>query len=713
MREIELLERYAAHELLTELRIWEAMRSRLRAPAYVAPEQPAKTLVLLDGIPGAGKSTALSWLKPAVGAEWRSMARFAAAAQVSRDERMQHELATGTPHVVDEKFLAALDECPAPWVLLEKFPRSVVEAVALLEHVAQRGWRFEVLHLFLPGDCVATSVQRQLDRGPRHDVMPTPESARHRALAHLARAPSCRESLRSAGVPIHAIDTSQPREQVAATIRRALGLDFASLDFHRGPLEVLERVSNSLGIEAWVAGGHVYRAFWNGRFGPPQRPTDVDVAVERDDDAAPLLRALEAADPSERWSVLSPVTLLRQRWGLETKSVHEAKALATWVHRTGLVRWKDGAPELSLPEGTEAALRSGVVALNGRFLERLTTEQRAEVLRRDGHRAPSALKRYPGLRPGPGVEVAHVCAVVKPSWALMKREVRRVLATEPPPKVSHARRGLDRAELALAREIVAFHQTADLTPTSPLPAGERVRVRGVTAGTFADLAADADDATLARWVHAQLWRHHEVARDEWLQSVFDFSLFGPRLSRGVREQSAMHQGWPLELHLAQAVMQLDTSVASSSDERLALRLAVLFHDVGKLAGRKPRRHAHISSALFGQHVPPWFPATLVPLTQWLIETHDLFGVFGRGLTEKPGVAVADFAVDLDAPSSYPHALDAQAVRTALRASGLPLERAAALHKAVWKADVGSVAALRWLLPVADLIERLVHVRPHR
>jgi hypothetical protein len=67
--------------------------------------------------------------------------------------------------------------------------------------------------------------------------------------------------------------------------------------------------------------------------------------------------------------------------------------------------------------------------------------------------------------------------------------------------------------------------------------------------------------------------------------------------------------------------------------------------------------------------------------------------------------VDEDALDLDAPSAYPHALDVQAVRGALRESGLPLAEAAALHKRM--ADVGSIAALRSLLPVAELVEQLV------
>lgn len=715
MGEIELLQQYGDSNLVRELHTWEAMRARLTIPKYVAPEQPSRTLILLDGIPGAGKSTTLSWLKPAVDAEWMSMARFAGAAGVSRDERMAHELSTATPHRVDSEFIAAInsadasagaiDEKTSHWLALEKFPRSVVEAIAMLDACRLRGWRFEVLHLFLPGDCVKTSVERQLARGVRHGIMPTTESATHRALAHLARAKSCRESLRAAGVPIHSIDTSQSPETVERLVRRALRLDFGSLDFRREPLEVLERVSTKLGIEAWVAGGHLYRAFWNGMFGPAQRPHDVDVAVTAASEEAPLLEALRREAPEHDWSVLSAVAKVKRELGFEVADVREAKTYATFLHRAGLVRWSRGEPELFLPEGVEASLRSGVVRLNVKLLERLTETQRRELIARQAHRVPSVLLDYPGLRVGPGLDWKHEPRAIRRSWRHLKKNVNEVV----PVRVGHNRRRLVREEVELAQQILHFHQTTEPSPEAPPnPRGEKLE------GTFEHLAASANDADFARWISAQTRRHHEVKPDDFLHSVLSGSLFGSTLANGPREQSAMHQGWSLERHLAQALMQLNTSVARDNSQlRRAMRLAVLFHDTGKLAGKKPRRHATISAALFGTHRPDWFPDELVPLTQWMISTHDLFGVFGRGLTEKQGHPVADYALDLTAPSSYAFALDSQAVRRALRESGLALEHATAINKAIWCADVGSIASLRWLLPTAELVERLVLISTSR
>src|SRR6185312_7356629 len=139
--------------------------------------------------------------------------------------------------------------------------------------------------------------------------------------------------------------------------------------------------------------------------------------------------------------------------------------------------------------------------------------------------------------------------------------------------------------------------------------------------------------------------------DPFVRALLDFTLFEPALSSAPRTQSAMHQGWTLERHLAASALELDTAraieLANGTLEprhlRLAMRMAMLFHDTGKLAGpRAPRRHPSISARLFEMHRPPWFPEQLVALTQWMIESHDLFGALGRGLTEKLGHPVADY-----------------------------------------------------------------------
>ncbi len=717
-----LLRRYRDESLLTEHARWEAVRAQITARRYEPPEGNARFIITLDGIPGAGKSTTQRWLQPALGAAYFSMARFAEARGVSADTRREHQLQTGKAHPVDAAFIAALAACDRRFIVLEKFPRSVIEAATMLEAAHRHGWRFEVLHLRLPGDCVALSTQRQIDRGPRHGRTPEPGYAQHRALVHLARATSGRETLRAHGVPIHAFDMTRPARENEAAIRQALGLDFAALPWHLPPLQTLERVSRRLGIaEAWVAGGSLYRPFWNGRFGPAQLPTDVDVAVNHEHEVAPLLQALEREAPQERWSLLCPSTRLRERYGLETNNAVEAKRHATFMHRAGLVRLHQGAIELQLPDGVEACLRGGVMALNAVLLDALNPAQRAQVLRRETHHLPRALSDYPGLTVAPETSKLlvgsehwreHTPRPVGTAFKKLKAAVQQVVRSP------RCRRALTPPELEVASEILEFHQRSELRAEAPpLP------VKRLTApGCFEALTRTADDAAFAEWFLKQVHHHRPAGgADPWLKSVLDLTLFKGALQTLSREQSALHQGWLLERHLAQSVLQLKTDALMERlsgeherswllDLRMCMRLAMLFHDTGKLLGNRPRRHTQISARLFARFKPSWFPQRLLKLTQWLIRTHDLFGAFCQGLTNKTGHAAADYAVELSMRTSYPGALDSQAAREALLEAGLPLPHAAAITKELWLADVGSISTLRWLLPVAALVERLLLVR---
>lgn len=697
-----LLARYQRADLLEELEALERQRAVTVAPAYEVPAASAKTLIFLDGVPGAGKSTAQRWLQSALGAAYFSLARFAEARGVSADDRRLQQLSTGQPHPVDEAFLEALAASDARFLLIEKFARSVVEAAMALSAARRFGWRLEVLHFQLPGDCVAFSAQRQVARGPRHGRTPEPDYARFRALVHLARATSGRELLRARAVPIHAIDTTRAADENVRDVRRALGLEVEALRWFSPHLETLARVAREVGVDAWLAGGNVYRPFWNNRFGPTQRPTDADVAVEEERAVTPLLEALQRAAPEHAWSVLAPSSRVRERLGLEANSAAEAKTHAVFLHRGGLVRLREGAVELRLAPGTEAALWSGRVALNSALFERLPEARREEVIARDLHHAPRVLKEYPGLQVDAATRAmlegragwVHHAPV--PILARFEQLKARVIAQRPPRRAEpHQRRRPTPVEHPVVAQVLEFQRAQEKSPQAP-----EVPVSRAPESTLEVVAQHGTDAEFSSWVLAQL-RHHRPpgGRDPYLRGLLDFSLFGAPRVAGTRTQSAMHQGWALERHLVHAAAQLDTRGLSSA-ERLAARLTMLFHDTGKWVTRAQTRHPLISARLFTRFRPAWFPGALVPLTQWLIRTHDLFGALGQWLT---------------APLTghYDGGLDADAVRRRLLDSGLSMGAAVTLHRRVWEADVGSVAALRWLRPMAALLQELVLLRPPR
>lgn len=699
-----LLRRHGATALLVEHFQWDALH--LSAPLHEVADC-TKTVIVLDGIPGAGKSTTREWLAPAVGAAFLSMARFAEARDVSSDERQHHQFTTRRPHPADVAFLEAIATCSERYILVEKFPRSPVEAAALLECAQRLTWRVEVLHLDLPGDAVELSRARQIARGPRRGRMPEPEHARRRALAYVARTTSARRLLREHNVPIYRIDMTRPKADVRATIRRSLGLDYTALRWHLPTLEVLETVSGALGIDAFLAGGSVYRPFWNDRFGPMQVPTDADVAVSREWEVAPLLEALTRVAPHEHWSVLCPSSRIQDRFGLQTQSVAEAKALSTFLHRTGLVRLQRGEIELFLAPGAEAALWNGVLQINPVLLDRLNAEQRAVLIARDTDRLPPVIGRYPGL----GVDAATAQLlriptthprVISSGFEVLKS---RALVETRPARVPHCRRRLTPPELAVAHEILAFHRQSVRRSDAPLR--PQKSSHPLAPLSLVSLARDADDQTFATWLLDQQRHNPSGGRDPDLEALLRLDL-APRPHSSL---GPMHQGWALERHLVESTLQLETDALvarlGAPDLRLCMRIAMLYHDVGKLLGPRPARHPQISARLFAKHRPRSFPVTLVPLTQWMIRVHDVFGAFTRGLTDKVGHAAGDYDVDPAEPSSYYGAIDAQAARARIRSGERPFTEALAIAKALWRADVGAIAALRWLQPVAEMVERLL------
>lgn len=706
-----LLSQYGAETLLSEYDRWEQARTSVTAPNYVPPSSlHARTIITLDGIPGAGKSTTLRWLQPALGAEYLSMARFAETHGVTADERRRHQLTTGTAHPVDDVFIQRIADSAKQYILLEKFPRSVIEAATMLRAAQAHGWRLEVLHLGLPGDCVALSTRRQIERGPRRGRTPEPAHAEYRALTHLAHASSGRETLRSHGVPIHAFDMTRPQEENERAIRKALGLDAESLGWHRPTLEILADVADRLGIDAWASSGSVYRPFWNERLGPTQRPTDLDVAVTHDSEVEPLLQALEAAEPGERWSVLAPATRLRERYGLEVSSVAESKHFVTFLHRGGLVRLRNGAPELVLPPGAEACLRTGEVRLNERLLEALTPERRAEVLRKETHHLPRVLADYPGVHIAPETAVLleggphwrnHTPKLVGSGFQALKAQV--LAAPKPQRRApAYCRRRLLPDERPIAEAILSLHRQCDFAPQAPrIP--RKVPIR--SNACFELLARDAGDAEFSAWFLEQA-HHHQPSGgvDPDVRSVLDLSRFKSAVPEPVTELGPMHQGWPVQKHLAQSVLQLETDDvfdrarrsegdATAHELRRCLRLAMLFHDVGKIVGPRPARHDAISASLFTRFRPAWLPSTSLGPTRWMIRCHDVLGRFTRWITE-------------DAHVGYADAIDAQQLHARLREAQLPRRIAIACLGSLWRADLASISCLSQGGQLSRLVSKL-------
>lgn len=748
----------------------------LRAHASKDPQnsKPTKTLYYLDGLPGVGKTTQIKHLQDMLGFGYLSMKYFSIDRGISAENSAEHrtirrtlQAETGQLTQDDIDFLDAIAEADHKHIILEKFPRSPIEAKALVQRAQQEGWQLHVIHLGFREDPVGNSVRRQLARGPREGEPLTPEYAVNRVLRNFARHTSGRWTLAELGVPVHNIEASLSEGEILAHIRQAVGLGFEELPWHRQTLQELAQVADNLGIEAWVSGGHLYRPFFNNRYGPPQNPTDIDVTVANQADVQLLLTALQVRYPTKHWSVFCHRTHIEKKYGITTANLQEARRYTPFTHKAGLVRWHQGRLEIYFVPGAEAAVRDGVISINPHLLNRIPPDQHEALIDNTLDKLPRILGNYPGLRLETTLAqrfenrygVAHRSQDTTQDWAKLKQ---RVIGNEKklPNSTAHARRPLDAEELVLANRILDAHRAIDFTPEAqprppradlpePLETLRRAQEKqkaGITLtpaeqdllkaktipppqdydSWFHYMVLETPDAPFQNWVSNQAFHHKPIGgADPYLASVLSLEIFQQLRNLQTGQQSSMHQGAHLKTHLANTMIALRTDALINRHQdamnpqalrelRASMRMAMLWHDTGKIADvHTAGRHSVISARLWEKSTkkPRWVSGDQIDLVAWMIQGHDIFGRFSRGLAEKKGHPRWNHQVDPNRPSSYPGALDAQAVRTHIARSGLPYDLSIEVISEVYRADVASVPPLRPLLPVINPIGKLVGMRP--
>ena len=396
---------------------------------------------------------------------------------------------------------------------------------------------------------------------------------------------------------------------------------------------------------AAVVGGAYYASFFSGTFGPTQIPFEVEVVV-RDGTGDRVRSALEATRPATRWIV------------------HDGSMNG------------DGA-------ASDAALIAGRGALSlvdGRPVARFEDPRAREHLA-DGFLAPAEgvsareaaaaaydlLKWYPGLRAdfldysGSDVPLTldEIDALVKANERGGRRKIRQFLPSE----------------LPWLERIRAWHAsstpTIDAVPVPPrdaLPSGDPWA---------------APDGEFREWLIDQtVSRCPRTPRDSYLERAL-------REQRG--DQKPTHGGWETYQHAIMATLVLDTAGLDPADRRAA-RVAAVLHDIGK--GHNvwtPGAHALIGAKAWHRLRPPWLRDDEARVVTFLIRTHDMLGLMDRGIVNE----------------NYRGALAPAEIRAELDLLGRDRVSALRLMSAIYRADVGSVAALRWLLPLTPLLEGAV------
>lgn len=695
------------------------------------PWEPSRKVWLcVLGMPGAGKTTRIRGLLDRFDCTVHHVGSYARANKMQSSARAQGALIEG----LDAVFMEEVIRDPSPLVVLDGFPRSTAQLELVLEKAAALG----VFAAFAVLDFTDLSEEARNraseTRQTERDTKTGKPVDKRRYLAKIKRATESDlvviGKVRELGLANITIDASLPGQ----TADRALaGFVTAATSPPAWPLEVLDvlRVaSEKAGVSAWLTSGGLYRAFWNGRFGPMQEPMDLDVVVNTTADVVALEEQLAHSEEKFNWSVFSWEEHARTNYG-GAPPLPGGFASRVFTYRQGLVRLAGDRVDARMTAAAINDLVSGIVRLDEKALARLEPGSRQYHTEKSAAVLPKLLSEYPGLSLARNVEEIsnkpHQPSLVATSWDAIEREV---LALERAGRPAWDTYEWGSAQRAAAKYVTDFYEAASREPTPPqtlrgpvMPAALHQSTPPTShANWFHLLSESCLDAEYRSWVVNQVRSRTPLGGLEPdLISVLDLSRFtgDKRIRYTSGTQKPTHMGWSLSMHLRQSLLSLETdwligttTAAVVGRLRLVLRTATLFHDVGKLIDVfTPGTHEGAGAALFLSHSYPWMEPSDTRIVAHLIRFHDLFGRVSRGITEKAGPGPQEAGFDPSSPPSYGGALDPRrAVRVVTELSdlaGIPFDVALRMLREIWLADVASVAALRWLIPVAEPLSDLI------
>lgn len=616
-----------------------------------------KRVVCILGMPGSGKTTSALCLSRILGSPRYHVPTVVGHLLPPPVRNAHRQFGRLFPRHLDALFLQQVHGDPSRTVILDGYPPSPWHLKFLRRHAREYGWKLEIVYLHFPMlQNLLSSLRRQVwrDRSQRKSVCTRIFWKLLRASFHLPRV--IREA-RRAGLSAYVVHADASLEAVEEQVRSYLGLDLQSLPWDREVLQILADVAP----DAWVTGGgHVYKPFFNGVFGPVVPSWDVDIRVWGVNRAQHVQRMLEAHAPHVRWHVKDARSWAQKECGRVLSALEEAIGCMCLICVCVGIRWRDGRVEIHWghPEA-EADLRNGVLRPNPDGQRSFARDKAAKIA-----------MYYPGVS---APFIGHQCVNITRTFPETVRQLHQVErgGRRQWSGLSEKERGYALKVFQIREGLPQAPQNVPWPPPAPLPDSD---------------PWFAPDANFRSWVVNQSRSRNPVGgRDPYLAGALE-------CQRGVAQKTS-HQGWSLHLHALHALLQIGTDYLP--DFRRPLRLAALWHDVGKIWGiRTPGAHP-LTGAKQWRKLEYCALPSLTPeeaeLISFLIANHDIYGRLERGLWDE----------------QYMGAMDPAAVRRELARSDLHLAVAARLTKELWCADVGAVSLLRWLLPLADPLEDLI------
>jgi hypothetical protein len=440
--------------------------------------------------------------------------------------------------------------------------------------------------------------------------------------------------------------------------------DLESLSWDREMLQVLASVA----ADAWVTGGgHVYRPFFDNRFGPPASSWDVDVRVWGEQRANRVLLDLQERAAKWRWHVKDALSWSRKELSRAVASVEDSIGANALVCICAGIRWNGDRIQIHWghPEA-EADLRRGFLRPNPHGQLGFAQAKAARII-----------SYYPGVA-APFVGHEPAALVLTYTDAMAKVSADEQGGRRRPLRLSLHERRVAARILRLRGSLQPVPIPVPWPEPAPFPDGDPWL---------------AEDRTFRSWVVNQVRSRSPVGgRDSYLEHAFLVQAGG--------KQKPTHQGWSLHQHALHALLELDTD--RFPEHRRAMRLAMLWHDVGKLWNvQTPGAHQRIGSRMWldlqGDPLPG-VRGEEERLVSCLIAHHDVFGRLERALWD----------------DTFRGGVSPDEIRQGLGTVPVALSEMVGIARAMWLADVGSVPLLRWLRPLADELATLVSLgmSPH-
>lgn len=414
---------------------------------------------------------------------------------------------------------------------------------------------------------------------------------------------------------------------------------------------VIGRILNTVAqvnANAFVTGECFFLPFFNNRFGPPMMPVDIEVLVNEVEAAETEIK-LQAVDPTLRWHVI----------GLKEDIVSYLKTNQPLIAFAGAVRLGNVITEYVFAfDNTKEHLENGLLEWNEICDKATATSE--------------AIKWNDMFTASKSSLVDAKLKKLEFEWDKIEENMKK------------AERGGRVANITLSikgegvkSEILQWHRQAKkstemviIPPKAKLPSGDPWM---------------ASDEEFREWIIDQfLTKYPKTEKDPYVQSIIELQKES--------DQKPTHLGWKVYQHSIFAALCLNTKGISIPDRRIA-RLAIMWHDLGKCANVwTPGAHGAAGAKLWKRHKPDWVTDVEVQRISLLIKAHDYMGLMDRAIKDdqfKGGISpqqIIDFITEqLNEDVFY----------------GLQL------ISRIYLADISSVATLRWLISLTDLLDKMV------